>query len=478
VYVPAVSDLGPGDSYRVTVDVPLSFGSAHLAGAAASERQTVGGRQLFTFDESALRQNALALAFGDATIYRANFNFPLRNSAPWPQTLSVTLPPDLNNQKSYLKSLTPQPSSTRLDRDGNVLAQYRLAPGQSLIVQTQVLSEVKYVEYDVAASGYRRDIPADLVATYTKSSQYWPTGGGVAAAAAKLNNDQAPTVENVKAMYQFVIDRLSYNKDKIKFNVRQGADKALANPENAVCLEYADLLVAMLRSQGIPARMPVGYGYSSNLKTTSTVADSLHAWVEAYVPGIGWMTLDPTWGEKFDQFGRSDLDHFAFAVWGETDQSPAAVMTGGRDLGYQYEAATLGFEASISSAPLGGTVKATRYFVLPFVSLTRVRAQADSTQATDAGWLRLGQAQLPLGSLAPGQTITFNHPEFGNFARSAEYGRIEKSKPVVLAASEVQVNYWPMVGLATFTLLGSAYLIVIRLRPRNPNRETTVEPSS
>ncbi len=467
VYVPQIQTSSPGDSYTLRVEVPTSFGTPHLTGTPAASGGSAGGYQFFDFSQAQLAQKSLALAFGDASIYEINFNFPLRNDGALARDETVTLPPDLNNQQTTIESLNPKPFNTRLDADGNILADYHVAAHQHFTVTTKVAIAVKYLDYDLAASKTKAAIPAELVRQYTGSAQYWQTGGAVAKAAASVTKPDAPVIDNVRALYQFVIDKLTYNPAKIKFNVRQGAAAALANPTNVVCLEYADLLVALLRSQGIPARMPIGYAYSGGLKASPAVADSLHAWVEAYVPGIGWMTLDPTWGEKFDEFGQSDLDHVAFTVWGRSDQVPAAVMAGGQDLGYQYQNATIGYVPTVAAPASSGHITATRYIILPFLVFDRIDVVARPGAPSDGNRVKSDAATTNLGSLAPSQHTSVNRLAFRRDwlgASNAQLLGTSDGTAVVLAAAQFGHNFGPLVAIV---LAAGLYLLgrfVIRLR--------------
>lgn len=459
VYVPSIQTSEETQNYTVSVSVPQSFGGAHLSGAKATNSQIENGREVYSFGRDELMQHSLALNFGDTNLYHLNFKYPLVNNTLLPKTLTVTLPPDLNNQKIYINSLSPKPVATRLDSDGNVLADYRLGANQHITVTTDVTGEVRYRDYDVSKSGLAKDIPANLIEAYTSPSQYWQTGGQVGSEAAKLTDSKAPVVNNVKAMYQFVINKLSYNSDKIKFNIRQGSAKALAHPDNSVCLEYADLLVAMLRSQKIPARMVTGYGYSGSLKQSDSVSDSLHAWVEAYVPGIGWMTLDPTWGEKFDQFGHSDLDHVAFSVWGAQDHLPTAVMEGDGDQNYQYEHTELTYISKIQQIKPVGAVRAVRYVLLPGVYINQVSVTAPDQVPSDENTVRLGGKDWRFGSLAPHQSIAQTAFGFGmNGLGQARYSLKQDGKELVLAASKEQANWGPFGMLLGLVLVSAAVI--------------------
>ncbi len=63
------------------------------------------------------------------------------------------------------------------------------------------------------------------------------------------------------------------------------------------CEYFASSMTVMLRSLGIPARVVNGFRMSEFNDITSqyVVRDSdAHSWVEAYFPGYGWVTFDPT----------------------------------------------------------------------------------------------------------------------------------------------------------------------------------------
>jgi hypothetical protein len=61
------------------------------------------------------------------------------------------------------------------------------------------------------------------------------------------------------------------------------------------CEQFASAMAVMLRTVGVPARVAVGFtgGTDSGRYRSVTTADA-HAWVEAWFPGVGWTTFDPT----------------------------------------------------------------------------------------------------------------------------------------------------------------------------------------
>ena len=74
------------------------------------------------------------------------------------------------------------------------------------------------------------------------------------------------------------------------------ADAFLFEMDAGYCTYYATTMVAMLRTQGIPARFVTGYSPGQQVDDDEWVVrgSNAHAWVEVYFPGHGWIEFDPT----------------------------------------------------------------------------------------------------------------------------------------------------------------------------------------
>lgn len=471
LYVPSLSQIGSDENYTVSVSVPQDFGKLFSTGVMPELNGADGNLVRYTFPKAADLKRSISLIFGESTIYEANFAFPLDNTTGQTKRFTVALPPDTSSQKIFIKSLSPEPIATHIDGDGNVLADFDVPARTKIVVNTNIAAQVKYLEYDLSASGSMRDIPADVAKKYTQQTQYWQSTSPqlqVKAAQAVAGTDKV--IDKVRNLYKLAVDTLSYNNEKIQYNIRQGSDKALANPDNAVCLEYSDLLIALLRSQNIPARMPVGYAYAGNLKQSKAVSDSLHSWVEVYVPGIGWMNLDPTWGEKFDNFGKSDLDHFAFAVWGADDAVPTAVMVGRQDMNYQYENTTISYAKDFPNINRAGEATISSYVIFPGFSISRYSVTAPQNVAGDnyAAQIKHGQTvtDTALGSLAPRQKFSQNIAILGGeYAKTAELLFVQKidGSDTVLAVATGSAEWWPFIVICV-VVSGIIGLILVELR--------------
>lgn len=70
----------------------------------------------------------------------------------------------------------------------------------------------------------------------------------------------------------------------------------LLEQRTGVCQDFAHLMIAALRMHGVPARYTSGYLETQPPPGREKLrgADASHAWVSAWVPGAGWVEIDPT----------------------------------------------------------------------------------------------------------------------------------------------------------------------------------------
>lgn len=69
--------------------------------------------------------------------------------------------------------------------------------------------------------------------------------------------------------------------------------------KRGVCQDFAHVLIGMCRSLRLPARYVSGYLYNGPADQLRG-AQASHAWVEVFLPGLGWRGLDPTNGTQPD----------------------------------------------------------------------------------------------------------------------------------------------------------------------------------
>ena len=70
-------------------------------------------------------------------------------------------------------------------------------------------------------------------------------------------------------------------------------DEALSN-RRGVCQDFAHIMIALVRGVRIPCRYVSGYLFHRVEDHDRSAEDATHAWVEALLPGLGWVGFDPT----------------------------------------------------------------------------------------------------------------------------------------------------------------------------------------
>jgi transglutaminase-like putative cysteine protease/predicted glutamine amidotransferase len=63
-----------------------------------------------------------------------------------------------------------------------------------------------------------------------------------------------------------------------------------------VCQDFTNLMICLARLLGVPARYVCGYIYTGPKAQNTAQSEASHAWVQLYLPQIGWKGFDPTNG--------------------------------------------------------------------------------------------------------------------------------------------------------------------------------------
>ena len=123
---------------------------------------------------------------------------------------------------------------------------------------------------------------------------------------------------SVRAFYDHVGDNLIY-----RYNRNNWGAQATFGLMGADCTEYADLMISLSRAKDIPARYYEGLIFLQN--NTSELAETEHAWLDVYLPGVGWVAMDPTMGrfanEREQYFAHYTPDHIIVT----TGRSPSTL---------------------------------------------------------------------------------------------------------------------------------------------------------
>ena len=129
------------------------------------------------------------------------------------------------------------------------------------------------------------DIDADITNEfgpylYPNKYCYFTADSAAVAKGSELAESADTDLDVVSNVYNYVIDNIKYDYELAE-NLGSGyipsPDDTLASGKG-ICLDFASLMVCMLRSQNIPCQLEVGYA-----------GEAYHAWISVYTEDTGWI---------------------------------------------------------------------------------------------------------------------------------------------------------------------------------------------
>ena len=259
-----------------------------------------------------------------------------------------------------IEQLSPWPSKIKVDKKGHREAVYyidSLAAGQSVtIIQKHALSTYS-ISYNIDTSAIKVLQPSDTLSKYLEPETGIESDNQQIIGFAKqaVGSETNPYLM-AKKLFSAVNLHMTYANDE---NANKGALNALLTGRG-VCEDYSELLVACLRTQGIPARLLSGYLFMPSEHLNNDYIDDQgrvmlntlrHTWVEFYIEDIGWIVCDPTFTYSFSIGSQTnryiDWDYFAniaserrYIFYREGQESPDTISYSsyGSDLAIDFTA--------------------------------------------------------------------------------------------------------------------------------------------
>jgi hypothetical protein len=124
-----------------------------------------------------------------------------------------------------------------------------------------------------------------------------PLDPRIEAIASEIRRRTATPVETARALVIHLRSTYAYSLNVNDAAVASPLTHFLIERKPGHCEYFATALAILLRLDGIPSRVVNGFygGESSELTGQVILRQSdAHSWVEAFIPGEGWITLDPT----------------------------------------------------------------------------------------------------------------------------------------------------------------------------------------
>jgi transglutaminase-like putative cysteine protease len=229
---------------------------------------------------------------------------------PSKQNIWMALIRDLPPYQTVLSSeITPNDYQLIADEYGNQYAEFDLgdmAPGETVQIEIEYRVALHEAAYDLA------DCTGDMPGEFTQAELHIESANvQIVELSQELSEGKNTVCEQVRAFYDYVGNNLVYS-----YNGADWGAQASLGEMGADCTEYASLMIALSRAAGIPARYLEGLWARG--ETTQDDARTEHAWLEVYLPGVGWTPMDPTLGRssigREEYFAHLPPDHIIVTI--------------------------------------------------------------------------------------------------------------------------------------------------------------------
>jgi transglutaminase-like putative cysteine protease len=107
---------------------------------------------------------------------------------------------------------------------------------------------------------------------------------------AELEKPEGDPLSALKKLQRTIYDSFEYKSGitEVHSPIEHALDQRLG-----VCQDFAHIMITVARHWGIPTRYVSGYLHHKGSRDRSR-ADATHAWLESYLPSLGWVAFDPT----------------------------------------------------------------------------------------------------------------------------------------------------------------------------------------
>lgn len=206
-----------------------------------------------------------------------------------------------------------------------------LAPGETKVVEVVQVLKVGAVDLEVDPEKVGTEIPQELLIYTQPVAGLWESDDPeIRLLVQRLTENTNNLYQKARQIFDQLVEKtgggslLRYETQPVE----HGALWALQNGRGD-CTEFSNLMVALLRAAGIPAKVVSGYAFLPlyNPAGVSENADVLgHAYVIFYLPNYGWIPADAVWPRYVGSFGRMDYTHIAGAsVGGDEAVNPDGI---------------------------------------------------------------------------------------------------------------------------------------------------------
>ncbi len=129
----------------------------------------------------------------------------------------------------------------------------------------------------------------DEVKKFLMPNWWIPSDGEIKEIADKITKDKKGILEKSRAVYDWVVENT--HRDVTVKGCGLGIVEQMLVKRGGKCVDISSVYIALARAAGVPAREVFGIRLSKTPE--QDITDGYHCWAEFFLPGTGWIPVDP-----------------------------------------------------------------------------------------------------------------------------------------------------------------------------------------
>ncbi len=211
---------------------------------------------------------------------------------------------------------------------------------------------IRATERRAAKLGEGRDTVPPEAQKYLESDFWIPSGDReIVALARKVTAGRTGALAKARAVYDWVVD--NFRRDPNVAGCGLGLVDAALAARSGKCADISSVFVAIARAAGVPAREV--FGLRLGRQRDVDISDGNHCWAEFYLPGSGWVPVDPADVVAYmsaKDFDRVQAQRYREYYFGAVDEFRMVLHKGGRGIAF-----------------VEGNVQRVNYFMYPYAEV-------------------------------------------------------------------------------------------------------------
>ncbi len=266
-----------------------------------------------------------------ARTFDFTYHFEIKNLPTGAHNVRVWVPVATSNEHQIVKlEKVSAPGAYHLERgpeygDRMLYADLRNPHSVEAFTLDYRVTRREYSEGDYASLlKFNSDsgrVPAAL-SRFLEADRLVPVTGIIKTLAAQVAGAKQGPVAKAHAIYNYIFNTLRYDKSGTGWG--RGDAVWACDAKHGNCTDFHSLFIAMMRSQGIPARFVIGFPLPP---ASAGTIPGYHCWAEFYLKGKGWVPVDisEAWLDKSKYqyyFGTVDDDRVRFSMGRDINLQP------------------------------------------------------------------------------------------------------------------------------------------------------------